>query len=643
MLKVAKKYILSFPEAKEKEILDLLKKDWYFEIIDSKEIKEKVLQKLQETNYLISSLDFVISYLYSFSQKESFLAKIKNPKIIVKKEDFQDAKKQRVLNNFIDRVIEIEKSLKILENENRQKEEKIKNISHLRELTFVPRETDFVFSFIIKVEEKEEEAIKDFCFANKIYLNKLLSDKKKKNQSNFYSVLGSQEKKNEFLELQNFEIIAYEYLNIPSKEEEMELKNLKDNRKKQESLKKELGEIAKFLNDFKIYYDMLCLERRGAEVKKRYLAGDFLRYVVFWAGEEEMKDFEKKLKMISSSKEGAKIMETNLEEGEVPPVFLENSKLVAPFQAVTDIFGLPSHKEIDPTPYLALFFIIFFGICITDAGYGLLMMLFTGLPILFFKKAFGKSKLLKLLFYGGVFTFIAGVLFGSYFGVSAEDLGLPFMGRLRVIDPIKDTIIFLIFAFFLGYLQICFSQVVKMIKSCKNKDNQEFFSGFAWLGFYISLGVYLLSLKFDFLKTFGFLAIIIFLTGIFLVETKGQKIFLKPLIGFIKILQGLINTTSDILSYSRLMALGLGTGVIALIVNQIAFLFGGMIPYFGWLVALIILIGGHIFNLGINALGGFIHSSRLQFVEFFPKFLEGGGRRLDPINEELKYIKIINQ
>ena len=269
-----------------------------------------------------------------------------------------------------------------------------------------------------------------------------------------------------------------------------------------------------------------------------------------------------------------------------------------------------------------------------------MLALFTGIPLLLFKQRFKNSKLLKLLFYGGISTFIIGILFGSYFGVGPETLHIPFMKKLKVIDPIQDTLLFMGIAFFLGYLQICFSQVVKMIRSKKAGDKNDFISGLVWLAFYISGGIYLLSFVFPFLKMIGFLGLILFLAGLFLAESKGQKIILKPLVGAIKILQGLINTMSDILSYSRLMALGLGTGVIALIVNQIAFLLGGMIPYVGWILVILILIVGHLFNLGINALGGFIHSARLQFVEFFPKFMEGGGRRLDPIGQELKYIQI---
>jgi len=128
-----------------------------------------------------------------------------------------------------------------------------------------------------------------------------------------------------------------------------------------------------------------------------------------------------------------------------------------------------------------------------------------------------------------------------------------------------------------------------------------------------------------------------------LVLTQGRKeknIALKILKG-VSSLYGLVGYFSDTLSYSRLLALGLATGIIAMVINLIAGLAINMIPYFGWVVAIIILIGGHTFNLVINVLGAFIHSSRLQFVEFFSKFMEGGGVRFKPFKKEAKYVQII--
>jgi len=626
MLRVAKKYILAFPKNKEEEILELMKKDWSFEFIDKKEAKEESLKEIQNLDYIISSLDFVITYLSPLGKKQPLLEKIKNPKIMVEKKEIDGFEKEESLKAIIDKVIKAEKELKILEKDQKDKEKTLKELEWFGSLSFVPQTTQYAFSAVLKIEKQKQESFKKLCFDQGIHLKEI--------NPGIYSIVGLKEKKETILK--QAEVLPYNFSLPPLQEKEMISEQIKENKEKEELIKKELWEIARNLNEIKVFYDILCLKKRQAEFKKRSLANRFLNYIVFFAPEEEKKEFENKLPA------DVKIVETGLEKNEFPPVYIENNKVVEPFQSVTNIFGLPGHKEIDPTPYLAFFFILFFGICITDAGYGLILALLTGLPLLIFKERFKQNKLLKLLFYGGISTFIVGVLFGSYFGVSPEKLHLSFMKNLKVIDPIENTILFMGIAFFLGYLQICFSQIVKIIKSKKQKEKDEFLSGLVWLSFYLFSGIYMLSLVFAGLKTIGLAGLLVFLAGLFIVESKGQKIFLRPLVGLIKVLQGLINTMSDILSYSRLMALGLGTGVIALIVNQIAFLLGGMIPYVGWILTAVILIGGHLFNLGINALGGFIHSARLQFVEFFPKFMEGGGRRLNPIGQELKYIKINN-
>jgi len=196
-------------------------------------------------------------------------------------------------------------------------------------------------------------------------------------------------------------------------------------------------------------------------------------------------------------------------------------------------------------------------------------------------------------------------------------------------------------SFAIGYLQVAFAQVIKIVTGRNSKNKEMFINGLAWLIFYAALVVFILA-KIKIIQLLYVPTIFIIMAAGFLIvaESFGQKIFLKPLVGAIKVLQGIIGTMSDVLSYSRLVALGLSTAVIALIVNQIAFLLGGMVPYVGWILTGLVLIGGHIFNLGINALGSFIHSGRLQFVEFFPKFLEGGGKRFNPIKPELKYSRI---
>ena len=627
---------MAFEERFKKEILNLSKKDWNLEVLECDQKKELSEGNLQKINYSLASTDFVISFLKPYGQKVSLLEKLKNPKIVIKRDQIDSFEEGKYLKELVESVIEVEKEITILAKEKKDEQEKLKKLEQFGDLSFVPRETENIDSLIIKTDNQRAELYADFFHLNKISHRRIAEYQAK----TYFETIFLKEKLEtlkEFLKENFGEVVNYELETIPKKERELALEKIKKIERKELIIQRDLVLKADNLHDLKIYHDLLFLKRKEVILENNTLNSTFLNYVTFWATPEEKDRFAKELKTIGE----VKIIEASLKEDELPPVYLENNKTVSPFQAVTDIFGLPSASELDPTPYLAVFFIVYFGICITDAGYGLILALFTGLLLLFFKKSFGKSNLLKLLFYAGISTFIMGILFGSYFGVSPAEIGLPFMGKLKVIDPIKDTLLFMEIAFLLGFIQICFAQIVKIINSKKQKDKEGMISGATWFMFFISFGIFLLSIKFPFLAGFAKVGMLLFGIGLFWVEARGQKIFLIPIVGGIKVLQGLINTVSDVLSYSRLMALGLGTGVIALIVNQIAFLIGGMIPYVGWIVTGTILIGGHLFNLGINALGGFIHSARLQFVEFFPKFMEGGGRRLEPMGGDLKFI-IIN-
>ncbi|MBU3942651.1 hypothetical protein KKA24_01560 [Patescibacteria group bacterium] len=635
MLKITEKYIIAFDKGLKERILSLMKKDWHLEVLDfdGSLDSEANNKELQETNYMLSSVDFAISFLSPFEEKRSLIEKLKNPKIIVKKDVVNNFEKEEEIKNVVNELVQTEKEMKTIEEGLNKNNEKLKELNKFGSLNFVPQETENVTSFIIRIDLQKKKDYLEFLRVNDIF-NKEINIY----QSKIYlAIICLKEKEEEefltFLKENLGEIVDYSFEKIPSEEKEILLKEIEEKKNKVEEIREKIAGKAIHLDNLKIYYDILCLREGVIKVKKKTLVSNFLNYITFWAIKEEKERFELELNKISQD---FKIIKVELEKEEEPPVILYNKRALSPFQAVTDIFGLPRSGEIDPTPYLSLFFILFFGICLTDAGYGLFIMLFTGSLLFFFKESFGNSNLIKLMFYAGVSTLIMGILFGSYFGVSPEAIGLPFMSKFKVMDPIKDTLLFMIIAFILGYIQICFSQIVKMIASKKAKNKQNLISAIVWLGFYLSVGAYL----FTFLKSFATIGLLGFGLALFIVEGKGQKLILIPLVGAIKILQGLINTVSDILSYSRLMALGLGTGVIALVVNQIAALLGSSVPYVGWLFAVVILIFGHTFNLGINTLGGFIHSARLQFVEFFPKFMEGGGRRLNPVQKELRYIKI---
>lgn len=639
MLKVAKKYILAFHKENRNDIAAVIGNAGSFEIIESqKENREEdVLKNLQTADYRLATMDFAIGYLLPFTKKASFLSKIKSSKVLINRASIQSISQEKIFQQA-KRIEKIEKKLDTLNKERKDIQNNFLELEKFNGLSFAPQDTEMVFFSIIAVAKTYKEKLGDFAKKSNLFqkpLSALLS-------RDVYLIAGLKEGKDKAiagLKALKGEVLSYNFQQSPIQERINFQAKAEEIEKTIEALKQELSVMARDIENFKLYRDILEIEKINWEIKNKTLFEGILDYIIFWGYEKETKKLKEQLYLIAKE---AQLMEIAIEKGEQPRVILENHKFIRPFQYVTEIFGMPKPGELDPTPYLAFFFILFFGVCLTDAGYGILLIVFTLLPLIFLKKKLGDTNLLKLLFYGGISTLIMGALFGSYFGSTTQTLQkFPFLYKLKMIDPIEDTLLFMALSFAIGYLQVAFAQVIKMITGRKNKNKEIFFNGLAWLIFYAALVVFVLSkikiVQLPYAPTI-FLAIS---AGFLLIaESFGQKIFLKPLVGAIKILQGIIGTMSDVLSYSRLVALGLSTAVIALIVNQIAFLLGGMVPYVGWVLTVLVLIGGHIFNLAINALGSFIHSGRLQFVEFFPKFLEGGGKRFNPIKPELKYSRI---
>lgn len=329
-----------------------------------------------------------------------------------------------------------------------------------------------------------------------------------------------------------------------------------------------------------------------------------------------------------------------------PPVLFRNSRLLSPFETVTNIYGRPRYEELDPTPYLSLFFLLAFGLALTDAGYGLVMMGMTWMAERFFHLKREMRKMVRLLFYGGAATVVLGALTGGWFGVVLEDLppGVVREGLLAVklIDPVTSPLVVLGVAFGIGVVQLLAAWVVRGYDHYRKGQYLALvFDDIAWVTMVLSVLLWQASVRGFWLPSIaGTLSGVVVINAAVLVLTQGRS-YKNPLLklgaGLLS-LYGLVGFLSDVLSYSRLLALGLATGIIALVVNLLGSMIAESVPYLGWLLAAAVLVVGHVFNLGINALGAFIHSGRLQFVEFFPKFIEGGGAPFRPLGRVSRYV-----
>lgn len=399
-------------------------------------------------------------------------------------------------------------------------------------------------------------------------------------------------------------------------------------------------------------YDYCFNIKKKSEAEKDFLNTKEVFMIEGWIREHDLKPLKR---MMDKNFSHFELEAREPSHSDIVPVELENRAVFMPFEFITKIYGLPSYGELDPTPFLAPFFFIFFGFCLTDAGYGVIVALLSLWAILKLKPGRYWKSFFWLLFLGGVSTVLLGAVTGGWFGDIIDILNTRFpkifsflavlKNRLILLDPNKEPIKLLGIALTLGIIQIFTGNLIALYDNIRKKHILDgildqvsvlvFLTGFTGL-----VLVMLEVLNKSYGTLFGRMAqiggLVIILTAGRANPGIGAKVF-NGVFAFYNVAAGYI---SDALSYSRLWALGLVTGVMAMTCNLIAFMIGDMIPFVGFLVTILILFVGHVFTIAINVLGGLIHSGRLQFVEFFPKFFKGGGSVFSPLRLENKYTVI---
>ena len=361
-----------------------------------------------------------------------------------------------------------------------------------------------------------------------------------------------------------------------------------------------------------------------------------------WVKEKDYTKAEDIIKSFSASG----IEEMEIAKGEVPPVEIDNHRAVRPFEVITRLYGMPLHFEVDPTIFLAPFFALFFGMCLSDAGYGFLMI---AIAIYYLKKSQGDKKFGYMFLICSISTVICGALTGSWFGDAIQLLNIPWLNSFRNLflrfgfDPSVDPMVFFAVSLIIGYTQLMFGITIALVAKLFRKDVVgAICDHLTWLVMLNALVVYGFSRSGKFLTLEQgevFLKIAAVPAGtILLFSHREGGIVARLGMGFYNLASSMFYI-GDTLSYVRLMALGMVTAGFAGAINQMATMSSG-VKFVGPIIAVIVLVALHSFNLGISVLGAFVHSLRLQYVEFFPKFFVGGGKLFEALSRKFKYIYV---
>lgn len=339
-------------------------------------------------------------------------------------------------------------------------------------------------------------------------------------------------------------------------------------------------------------------------------------------------------------------------EGDAVPTVLKNSRLITPYEAVTNLYSLPAYGTIDGTPLMAPFYFIFFGMMLSDTVYGAVLALGAWAFLKYIKPRGMMENLAKVLLMGGISTIFMGLLFGTCAGVSWPVIfrGTALENTFPIIDSSADPIAMLALCAAMGIIQMFYAVFIAAYSCIKHRDwAGAIVDNLSWV--FIITGLLLMAAPSLGLPAalgtagkwmaIGFAAVVLLFAG------RSKKNVAGRLMSGAGKLYDVTSWLGDVLSYARIFALGLSTGVIGLVLNTLCWdmLFASfkgnpVLMVLGFIIVTVLSVALHAFMMAISTLGCFVHSARLQYVEFFGKFYEAGGKAFKPLRYETKYVNV---
>ena len=393
------------------------------------------------------------------------------------------------------------------------------------------------------------------------------------------------------------------------------------------SMQRETAAIAGEIPGLKLLHEMLSQQLQRQEAARRFAVTESTFLLQGWVPAPCAERLQAKVRRLSPV--SAMELREPLPE-EQPPIKLRNNRFASPFESVVEGYSLPDYRGIDPTAVMAPFYACLFGMMVSDAGYGLVMALLIPIFMKLKKIKFENAKMLYLLTYGGIATIVWGLIYNTVFGFN------PLPRNLWLLDSVNNSLPVMAVCIGVGALHLFTGLGVGAYMNFKRGQPLAALADqIAWLTLLCGIGLLLLPAA----RQIGVVLALASVAVILLFTKRGERNPLKRIFGGLGALYGITSWVSDLLSYMRLFGMGLATGVIGMVFNQlIGMIWGAGIV--GKIIGAVLFVACHAFNLGINALGAYVHSCRLQYIEFFGKFYEDGGKPFAPLSIKPTYVSL---
>ena len=554
-----------------------------------------------------------------------------------------------ILHEIEQNILVYEKNLNELNEQIEKINENIANVSYLKDFELdISDIGESTYIYSVAGLTSELQSIKDgleTIDTSELYFKQFGSGKKKE----WVVVIAAHISEKEKVEkICREKITLFDFKDL-SGSPKVVLKNLEEEKTKIGKEKKQiLSKLRKYASenshDLLATREELKIERIRREVPRDFAKTRSTYIVKGWALENNEKELESLVNNASNnyaiySSEKPSMNPDN------PPVYLKTPGWAKGFRSLLEMFATPKYNEIDPVIFMGIFFILFFGIMLGDAGYGLIILFLSIFGYIKFSKY---SEMIKdWSFMGiwlGLLTTIVGILTNSFFGdliprfffnnPDQQLYSLTIGGIHLPVESLRDPLTILVISLLFGLVHLNIGILLAIYQSYRNRNFKLLITKhFSWVPLQIGGGLLIgaMLLRIWTLGTTEFyISAILVIIGLILRFIDAGPLGFFDITGYV----------GDWLSYARLLALGLATTGMALAFNIVAQILPEMIPVVGIILVPIILIFAHVANLGLQALGAGVHSLRLQYVEFFNRFYEGGGKKYTPFLIKRKYTKL---